>query len=48
VLPGQLAGAVTGVPGSVPYSHGLAGVLVYSALATAAGFIAFSRRDVSS
>ncbi|MEV4512709.1 ABC transporter permease subunit [Dactylosporangium sp. NPDC049525] len=47
VLPGLLAGAVTGVPGSVPYSHGLAGVLVYSALSLTAGFVVFARRDVS-
>jgi ABC-type transport system involved in multi-copper enzyme maturation permease subunit len=46
LLPGLLAGAVTGVPGSVPYSHGLAGVLVYAALALTAGFVVFARRDV--
>ncbi|GAA1550991.1 hypothetical protein GCM10009827_084530 [Dactylosporangium maewongense] len=46
-LPGLLAGAVTGAPGSVPYSHGLAGVLVYGALALTAAFITFARRDVT-
>lgn len=46
-LPGLLAGAVTGVPGSVPYSHGVAGVLVYGALALTAAFITIGRRDVS-
>lgn len=46
-LPGLLAGAVTGVPGSVPYAHGIAGVLVYSGLALTAAFVTFTRRDVS-
>ncbi|MDG6107773.1 ABC transporter permease subunit [Dactylosporangium aurantiacum] len=46
LMPGLLAGAVTGVPGSVPYNHGLAGTLVYGALALTTAFVVFTRRDV--